>query len=63
MPRNKVPLTKATLNFRAGDLDKLEALFPDMGKTVAVRKIISAFIDKHYAEPTQLPEIEDTIEL
>jgi hypothetical protein len=51
--RKKVEdLQKHTLNLRAGDMKKLEELFPRFGASVMVRKIVSKFID----QTSQVPE-------
>lgn len=53
MPRAKnQDLIKKTLNLRAGDWEKLSELFPKHGPSIAVRKVVSAFVDKHYTETT-----------
>jgi hypothetical protein len=38
-------LQKHTLNLRAGDLDRLQELFPRQQATVLVRQIVSKFVD------------------
>lgn len=43
-------IQKHTLNLRAGDYDKIGALFPDLMAGPAIRKIVSAFVDKHYGK-------------
>jgi len=43
-----VDLKKHTLNLREGDFDKMAELFPRLGASVAVRQLISKFIDKHH---------------
>lgn len=44
----EIDLQKHTLNLRPGDYDKMSALFPDLGGGPAIRKLVSAFVDKHY---------------
>lgn len=56
MPRRKAELQKHTLNLRPGDFDKMGELFPDLGSSVAIRTVLSKFIDKNYRE-TKLTEI------
>lgn len=47
MARPKVEeLHKHTLNLRAGDMQALEELFPNLPPSIMARKIISRFIDK-----------------
>jgi hypothetical protein len=41
-------LVKVTLNLRDGDFNKMGELFPEKGPSVAIRELLSAFIDKHY---------------
>ena len=47
-PKN-LDLQKVTLNLRRGDAEKMGHLFPDLGEGPAIRQLISAFVDKHYA--------------
>lgn len=47
-PKKAEDLQKHTLNLRAGDFEALGELFPDLGPSVALRKIISSLIDKHH---------------
>lgn len=55
-PKNP-DLVKKTLNLRAGDFEKMAELFPKSGGgSIAIRDLISAFVDKHYRETTP-PEI------
>lgn len=60
MPKGKnTDIHKVTLNLRQGDLVKMKALFPSKKPSVAVRELVSAFIDKHYdASPTAEVEVE-----
>lgn len=51
-------LTKHTLNLRKGDLAKMGELFPDQRPSVALRLLISAFVDKHFAKKTKTVETE-----
>lgn len=56
MPRPKNPdLVKKTLNFRPGDFEKMAEMFPSKGASVAIRELISAFVDKNYLE-SEMPE-------
>jgi hypothetical protein len=63
MPIQKTEeLRKKTLNFREGDFEKMGQLFPDLGASAAIRRLISRFVDKHLPdedpEPVDLPDIE-----
>lgn len=59
MARSKNPeLTKHTLNLRRGDLDKLKEIFPAQQSTVMARKVISAFVDKHYGLRVEAPALD-----
>lgn len=58
MARPKKNLQKKTLNFNDGDWDKLAEMFPEQGPSVAVRKIISRFVQEHYV-PTQVESNPD----
>ena len=53
--KKKTPkFEKHTMNFRIGDFDKMEELFPAKGPSVAIRETIASFIDSVYeAAPTQ----------
>jgi hypothetical protein len=53
MPQTRnVDLHKKTLNFRRGDFEKIEELFPDRQPSVVVRQLVAAFVDKHYERET-----------
>jgi hypothetical protein len=39
-------LTKHTLHLRAGDMDRLKALFPDIGASLVIRKLVINFLDR-----------------
>jgi hypothetical protein len=39
-------LRKHTLNLRDGDYERLQALWPDVGAAVIIRRIISSFLDR-----------------
>lgn len=52
MARKKQLLEKKTLNFRVGDFEKFGEMFPEHGPSMAIRTIISAFVDLHYIEGT-----------
>lgn len=60
-PKN-VDLVKKTMNLRVGDFEKMKELFPKLDASVAIRDLISAFVDKHYAKTPQ-PESDQDVEL
>lgn len=41
-------LIKKTLNLREGDFEKMANLFPHIGGSIAIRQLVSTFVDKHY---------------
>lgn len=43
-------LTKHTLHLRAGDFDRLKALFPDIGASIVIRNLVSNFLDRDDAD-------------
>ena len=49
---------KKTLNLREGDFEKMGELFPKMRPSVAIRELISKFIDRHYMI-NNVPETEE----
>lgn len=65
MPKSKnVDLIKVTMNLRDGDLAKMGELFPSKRPSVAVRDLISAFVDKHFEErKTETIKLPDTTTL
>lgn len=46
----KEDLQKHTLNLRAGDYERLQSLYPEVGAALVIRKIVSAFLDRDTAE-------------
>lgn len=44
-PKNE-QLQKHTMNFRAGDMEALQHIFPNYAPAVVVRQLISRFIDR-----------------
>lgn len=56
-PKNP-DLVKKTMNFRKGDFEKMDELFPSLSASEAIRKVISAFVDKHHhaSVPPELAE-------
>ena len=43
-------LVKKAINLRKGDFEKMGELFPANGPTIAIRNLISKFVDKHYGD-------------
>lgn len=60
-PKN-VDLVKKTMNYRVGDFEKMQELFPKLVPSVAIRDLISAFVDKH-SPKTPPPESDQEVEL
>lgn len=57
MPRPKDhSLVRKSINLRHGDFEKLEEMFPSLGPTIAIRKLISGFIDAKYEKMTSSSE-------
>lgn len=52
------PLQKHTLSFYQGDFDKMAAFYPDLGPSVAIRRIIRAHLKKLESGLSPLPEIK-----
>lgn len=40
------PLTKHTLHLREGDVDRLKSLFPEVGASYVIRKLVSDYLDR-----------------
>lgn len=53
MPKPKADLQKHTLNLRTGDFDRMGQLFPAMDSSLAIRTLLSRFIDKNWKESKQ----------
>lgn len=59
MARSKnIDLDKKTLNLRAGDFEKMGEMFPDLGSSVAVRTLLSKFVDRNYKVPETEVEVD-----
>lgn len=59
MPRAKQDLTKHTLFLRRGDMEELQILYPEVGASVIIRKLISDHVDRiRAAAPQNLPKME-----
>lgn len=50
-------LTKHTLNLRAGDMDRLRDLFPDIPPSNMIRAIVSRYVDELEGQRA-LPNVE-----
>ena len=46
--RKNDDLQKVTLNLRRGDMSKMAEMFPDIGSSVAIRTLVSTYLDKYY---------------
>lgn len=55
----KNELQKHTLNLFAGDYEKIQSLFPDLGAAVIIRKVIRSFIERTEAGADETPIITD----
>ena len=55
-----VDLKKHTLNLREGDFDEMALIFPKLGGSVAIRTLVSNFVDQTKAQaPTPSPSVKD----
>ncbi len=61
MPKSSDELTKHTLNLFAGDFAKLQALFPDIGAAIVIRKITRQFIQRTEAGTDETPDVKVVI--
>lgn len=52
------PLQKVTLNLFAGDFSRLQELFPDIGASVVVRKLVRNYITALDAKELAAPKTE-----
>lgn len=55
MPRPAEDLQKHTMNFYAGDFDRIRALWPDQEPSVIIREAIHAMVVNHEAVATSEP--------
>lgn len=46
MPRARQDLTKHTLLLRRGDVEELQILYPEVGASIIIRKLVADHIDK-----------------
>ncbi len=59
MPKTADDLQKHTLNFYAGDFDRIRALWPDQEPSVIIREFIHDMIEKHEAvSPSHTPAVK-----
>lgn len=65
MPRTveQEPLEKHVLRLYAGDFDKLAGFFPELGPSVAVRRIVRSQIKKLESGVAPIPEMKDEIDV
>lgn len=61
MPKDE-NLQKHTLNLFAGDMEKLQGYYPDVGASVVIRKIVRAYLDQIEAQPEE-PQAEVEIKI
>ena len=54
------PLQKHTLSFYQGDFEKIGVFYPDLGPSVAVRRIIRAHLKKLEQGMSPIPEMKLT---
>ena len=55
-----VDLKKHTLNLRDGDFDRIALLFPKLGGSVAIRTLVSNYVDKVEANtPSPATSVKD----
>lgn len=52
-------LKKHTLHLYAGDFDKLASFYPDLGPSVALRRIVRKHIQQLETKVTALPSMEN----
>lgn len=61
--KSRVPLKKVTVNLYAGDLERLEELFPLLDKSAALREVLRGFIKKIEEDAARNGLINPTQEL
>lgn len=54
MPKEE--LQKHTLLLHAGDYETLQSMYPDIGASPVIRRIVRAFINKIEAQGNETPE-------
>lgn len=57
------PLQKHTLFLYEGDFAKLGSYFPELGPSVAVRRIIRKHLEQLEAQVSQRPQMEGTLDV
>ena len=62
MPKGEIELQKHTLNLYAGDFDKLQNFFPDIGASIIVRRIVHRFVEQIEQQGTDA-DVEIKVEL
>lgn len=65
MSRRKAtePLTKVTLNLFSRDYERMQALYPQVGATVAIRTLVHQHVTKVEAKTARLVEDDDIAEI
>jgi hypothetical protein len=56
MPKAETELQKHTMNLYLGDYARLQDLYPEIGASVVIRRIIRAWIEKAEATGEQAPD-------
>lgn len=62
-PRKTEDLEKKTMNFRRGDFALVKQIFPQRDESVMVRKILSAFLDRHMAAAEAAQHVPEGVDL
>jgi len=52
------PLQKHTLSFYVGDFEKMAEFHPDLGPSVAIRRVVRAHLRKLEAGMAPIPELK-----
>lgn len=55
--KSVIPLKKVTVNLYAGDLERLEELFPLLDKSSALREVLRGFIKRIEEEAASKPNL------
>lgn len=59
-PASPVKLTKHNVSLFEGDLEKMQALFPSMGASAAIRKLVRNFLARVESTPSKIDINIDT---
>lgn len=51
-------LEKVTLSLRTGDFSRLREMYPQVGASAVVRKLVSDYVDQFKVETTTLPRLD-----